>query len=188
MKRLKAKKCRVCRDSFHPMNSMQVVCSPACGLLLARQVRERREAQLAKEHRKETREKRDRLKTRGDYAKEAQVAFNAWIRERDRDLPCVSCGRHHQGKYDAGHYRTVASAPELRYEPLNVHKQCSPCNTHKSGNIVEYRINLVKRIGADKVEWLEGPHKPKHYTIEDLKQIAKEYRAKTRELKRRLDE
>ncbi len=167
---------------------MQVVCSPACGLLLATQARERKEAQLANEQRKETREKRDRLKTRGDYAREAQAAFNAWIRERDRDLSCVSCGRHHQGQYHAGHYRTVAGSPELRYEPLNVHKQCAPCNNHKSGNIVEYRINLVKRIGADKVEWLEGLHDPKHYTIEDLKQIAKEYRAKTRELKRRLDE
>jgi hypothetical protein len=42
----------------------------------------------------------------------------------------------------------------------------------------------VKRIGADKVDWLEGPHEPKRYTIEELKTIKAEYRAKTKELKR----
>ena len=106
------------------------------------------------------------------------------IRERDRLLPCISCGRHHQGKYDAGHYRTVGSNPALRFEPLNCHKQCVPCNQHKSGNIVEYRLNLVQRIGADQVAWLEGPHEPKKYTIEDLQQIKAHYRALLRDLKK----
>lgn len=183
MKPLKPKKCRACRESFQPKNSMQVVCSAACGLLVARQARERKEAQLAKEERKQTKRARERLKTRADYAREAQTAFNAWVRERDRDLPCVSCGRHHQGQYHAGHYRTVAGSPELRYEPLNAWKQCAPCNNHKSGDIVNYRAELLRRIGADAVEWLEGKHEPKRYTIDDLQQIAKEYRAKTRELK-----
>ena len=67
---------------------------------------------------------------------------------------------------------------------MNVHKQCAPCNNHKSGDIVNYRIELVKRIGADKVDWLEGPHDPKRYTIEDLKTIKADYLAKTKELKR----
>lgn len=96
----------------------------------------------------------------------------------------MSCGRHHDGQYHAGHYRTVAASPELRFEPLNVHKQCAPCNNHKSGDIVNYRIELVKRIGAEAVEWLEGPHEPKKYTVEQLKAMTAEYRAKTRELKR----
>ncbi|MNF87657.1 Bacteriophage Lambda NinG protein [compost metagenome] len=54
----------------------------------------------------------------------------------------------------------------------------------KSGSILEYRIELVKRIGQDKVDWLEGKHEPKRYTIEDLKAIKAEYRAKVRELKK----
>jgi hypothetical protein len=139
---------------------------------------------LADVGRKELRAAKERVKTKGHYMREAQAAFNAWVRERDAKLPCISCGRHHEGKYDAGHYRTVGSNPALRFEPLNCHRQCSPCNTHKSGNIVNYRIELVKRIGAAAVEWLEGPHAPKKYTIEDLKAITAEYRAKTRELRR----
>ena len=116
---------------------------------------------------------------------EAQAAFNKWIRLRDAHLPCISCGRHHQGQYHAGHYRTVGANPELRFEPLNVHKQCAPCNNHKSGNIVEYRINLVSRIGQDAVDWLEGPHEPKRYTVDQLREIKREYTRKAREIERK---
>ena len=115
---------------------------------------------------------------------EAQAAFNAWIRHRDDKLPCISCQRHHTGQYHAGHYRAVGSNPALRFEPLNVHKQCSVCNNHKSGNLTEYRINLLKRIGQQALDWLEGPHDAKKYTIEDLRQIRDEYRLKLRQAKK----
>ena len=96
----------------------------------------------------------------------------------------MSCGRHHDGQYHAGHWRSVGANPELRFEPLNVWKQCAPCNTHLSGNLVNYRTSLLQRIGAEKVAWLEGPHPVRKYTIEEIKGIKAEYRAKTRELKR----
>ena len=105
------------------------------------------------------------------------------MRARDASQPCISCGRHHEGKYDAGHYRTVGSNPALRFEPLNCHKQCVPCNQHKSGDIVNYRISLVLRIGQDKVDWLEGPHEPRRYTIDDLKAIRADYKARLKQLK-----
>lgn len=110
--------------------------------------------------------------------KEAQKAFNAFIRARDNDLPCVSCGRHHIGQYHAGHYKSVGSSPELRFEEINNNKQCAPCNNHLSGNIENYRINLIKKIGLDKVEWLEGPHEPKKYTCAELKAIEVYYKEK----------
>ena len=58
------------------------------------------------------------------------------------------------------------------------------CNRNLSGNAVEYRIRLVQRIGADRVAWIEGPHQPQKLTVEEIKTIKAEYRAKTRELKR----
>jgi hypothetical protein len=138
----------------------------------------------ARKERVEAREAKKKLKSRSDYMKETQQVFNEWIRMRDADQPCISCGRFHEGQWHAGHYRTVSSSPELRFEPLNCWKQCQPCNNHKSGDIVNYRINLVRRIGADKVDWLEGPHEAKRYTIDDLQAIKAHYRALTRELKR----
>lgn len=175
---------RACRAKFVPERSFQSWCSVDCAVVIARQKQERERKVLDKAERRAIRATRKRIKPRAEYMKEAQVAFNAWVRERDRLQPCISCDRHHQGQWHAGHYRTVGASPELRFEPLNVHKQCAPCNNHKSGDIVNYRLNLVRRIGADQVEWLEGSHEPKRYTIEDLQAIKAHYRALTRQLQR----
>jgi hypothetical protein len=182
----KAKTCanETCRASFVPDRLGQKVCCYSCGLATKDVNADKARKALADVGRKALRAAKEKVKTRAEHMKDAQTAFNTWVRARDAKLPCISCGRHHQGKYDAGHYRTVGSNPALRFEPLNCHRQCSPCNTHKSGDIVNYRIELVKRIGAELVEWLEGPHEAKRYTIEDLKAITAEYRAKTRELRR----
>lgn len=180
----KPKRCKVCRSEFVPRQSFQAFCSVECGVKLAQDKQSKERARVDKAERAEIRQAKERIKSRGDHLKDAQTAFNAWIRERDAALPCISCGRHHEGQYHAGHYRTTAAAPELRFEPLNVHKQCAPCNNHMSGNIVEYRINLVKKIGAEAVEWLEGPHEPAKLTIDDIKAITAKYRALVREIKR----
>ena len=182
----KPKKCRVatCRALFVPSRMGQAVCSPACALIDGPRHAPKARKALADIERKEIKVRKEKLKSRADHLKDTQQAFNAWVRERDAEQPCISCGRHHQGKYDAGHYRTVGSNPALRFEPLNCHRQCSPCNTQLSGNIVNYRIALVKRIGAEAVDWLEGPHEAKKYTVDELKAMTADYRAKTRELKR----
>lgn len=175
-KPIKPKKCRICRETFTPFRPLQVCCTSGCAIELAQKTR-------AKKERKELKEAKERIKSRGDWTREAQQAFNAYIRERDRDLPCISCGRMHNGQYHAGHYRTVGANPELRFNELNVHKQCAPCNDHLHGNLINYRINLIKKIGIEAVEYLEGPHDPKKYTIEELKAIKKKYSALARQQK-----
>ena len=176
---IKMKKCKACGKKFTLFNSLAQVCSIDCAIQYAKdnKVQERVRRQLKKIA-------KEKIKTRSEHLKEAQAAFNAFIRERDKKQPCISCERNHKGQYHAGHYRSVGACPELRFCELNVHKQCSACNNHKSGNIIEYRINLVKKIGAEKVEWLEGPHEPKKYTIEQIKQIKAEYKFKLKELRR----
>ncbi|KAA8689584.1 recombination protein NinG [Pseudomonas caricapapayae] len=182
----RAKKCRVpeCGASFVPQKPGQAVCSPACAIIDAPRNQAKARKALAQVERAEIKVRKEKLKSRSDHMKDTQQAFNEWVRHRDASLPCVSCGRHHEGKYDAGHYRTVGSNPALRFEPLNCHKQCVPCNQHKSGNVIEYRIELVRRIGIVNVEWLEGPHEPQKYTVEELKALTAKYRALTRELKK----
>jgi len=135
-----------------------------------------------KKERQSMREAKEKLKTSGDYAKEAQTVFNAWIRERDIDQVCISCQKPPKKK-NAGHYRSVGAVSALRFEPLNCHLQCEHCNTHLSSNAIEYRINLVKKIGVDKVEWLEGPHEPKRYRKEDYIEIKRIYKEKLKQLK-----
>lgn len=152
-------------------------CKPECAQQLAQSVKKSQE-------RKSDRERRQALKTRQDWLREAQAAFNSFIRLRDHDQPCISCGRFHEGSYDAGHYRSVGAAPALRFNENNVHKQCVPCNQHKGGNIVEYRIRLVNKIGRVAVEWLEFEPPPAKYTIEDAQRIKAEYMRRVREMKR----
>ena len=181
------KKCRnpECKKPFRvttPAEARATWCSTDCALAIVAIKREKARVEKERKERREIREAKAKIKRRADYLADAQAAFNAYIRERDHDQPCISCGRHHQGQWHAGHYRTVGSHPELRFSEPNCHKQCAPCNNHKSGNIVEYRINLVRRLGADAVAWLEGPHEPKKYTVEELVELAKKYRALRREL------
>lgn len=150
---------------------------------IAKKNKPKAQAKLERQGRAQTRKDKEGLKSRGQWLKEAQTAVNAYVRERDADLPCVSCGRRHDGQYHAGHYRSVGSAPELRFETIQIWKQCAPCNNHLSGNLINYRTELIKRIGIDKVEWIEGKHAAKRYTIDQIKEIKAQYKLKLKEIK-----
>ena len=189
----KPKKCRVagCGVLFVPARLGQAVCSPACAILDAPKNLERARKSLAQIERREIKVRKEKLKSRADHLREAQAAVNEFIRLRDAHLPCISCDSlpsDHDlmtgSRWDAGHYRSVGVCPELRFEPLNIHRQCVRCNRNLSGNAVEYRIRLVLRIGTEKVDWLEGPHPARKYTVDEIKAIKADYRTKTRELKR----
>lgn len=189
----KPKKCRVatCRASFVPSRMGQAVCSPACAMIDAPRHEPKARKALADIERKDIKVRKEKLKTRADHLREAQAAVNEYVRMRDAHLPCISCDSTPNdndlmtgSRWDAGHYRSVGACPELRFEPLNIHRQCVKCNRNLSGNAVEYRIRLVQRIGAERVAWLEALHPPCKYTVEEIKAIKAKYRAKTRELKR----
>lgn len=190
------RKCRNCRteiprkkDAANPYQAngfCGIDCMSDWGLKNGREQQRR-----AKE--RERRRRLEKLKTKSDYMREAQGAFNAWVRERDRGKPCVSCqtitpgGDARGGLWDCGHYRSVGSAPELRFCEINAHRQCKYCNRDQSGRIVDYRVTLRDRIGDDALAWLEGHHEPKRYTIDDLKAIKAHYRKARRELAKQND-
>lgn len=176
MKPVKQKKCAWCKELFTPFRTTQKVCSPKCAAEIVKVAREKQE-------RKDLREAKLKVKPRSQWLKEAQIVFNQYIRLRDKHLPCISCGRFHEGQWHAGHFRTVGSSPHLRFDERNVHKQCSTCNHFKSGNIVEYRKNLIKKIGTEELERLESDNEAKHYSVDDIKQIISEYKAKIKLMK-----
>lgn len=170
-----------------------VVCVD-CGtkLALERRSKEREKAEKAaeKKRRREEQKQKDKLKIRklalkprSYWIKQAQQAVNAFIRERDRDLPCISCGTLTSAQWDAGHYRTTAAAPQLRFDERNIHKQCVVCNQHKSGNLVPYRVMLIERIGIAAVDEIESDHKRHRWTTEECKAIKAEYQQKLKDLR-----
>lgn len=193
IKERKPKQCRVaeCGASFVPQKLGQSVCSPACAIKDAPRNQAKARKALAQVERSEIKVRKEKLKSRADHLREAQAAVNEYVRMRDAQLPCISCDSTPNdndlmtgSRWDAGHYRSVGACPELRFEPLNIHRQCVKCNRNLSGNAVEYRIRLVLRIGIDKVAWIEGPHEARKYTVEEIKAIKAKYRALTRELKK----
>jgi len=65
-----------------------------------------------------------------------------------------------------------------------VHRQCSVCNNHKSGNAILYRKGLIERIGEEAVKWLEGPHPLPKWTHDELRAIRDKYRALNKTIER----
>lgn len=177
--KVRLRKCAIktCRQPFQPRSMTHKCCSPDC----------------AAEHVKLEREKKDRqerqkglqaLKSRKDWEREAQQAINAYVKWRDRELNCISCGQWFDGNYHAGHYLSRGARPNLALVENNIHKQCIKCNMHLSGNQAAMRIGLVAKIGVEAVEALESDHTPRKYTIEELKALRDHYRAKLKELKK----
>jgi len=175
---MKTKKCKVCKDTFQTARPLQTCCSPACAMQLVKAVKVKKDKQ-------ETKLKLDALQTKPQLVKKAQAAFNSYIRARDTGKPCISCDKplgDAPNTYDAGHYRSVGSAPHMRFVEDNVHGQCKHCNNWLAGNHVEYRKRLIDRIGERQLNLLESDSTLRKYTKEGLVEIARHYNAEARRL------
>ncbi len=165
-----------------PARPLQVACSPVCGLAIARCKRE-------KDERAQDRVKREAMKRLPELIAETQRTFNAYIRERDRNQPCICCGKplgagDVGGAFDCGHYRSTGSASHLRFHEHNAHAQNKVCNRYGAGRAVDYRIGLIARIGREAVEALESDNAIRRWTREELRALKATYAAKLRELKK----
>jgi len=187
----KTRKCTSCKQRFPQEVMLQ---TPAgffhtldCAISYAQRAQDKARAkQLARSNadtkkrekvaREQHRARKEALKSVRQLKKEAQPIFNKYIRIRDKDECCISCGRNNAevettdgwkpgGAWDCGHYLSTGAHDELRFEPKNAYKQCKSCNggsgqyAKKSETVTrQYRINLIERKGIDLVDWLEGPH------------------------------
>lgn len=118
--------------------------------------------------------------------KAAVTEFNKFIRLRDVNEPCISCQRHHQGQYHAGHFKPAGINSALKFSELNVHKQCAPCNNNLSGNLTNYRIHLIEKIGLSEVKRLENNKKITRLTCEELKSIESFYKDMNKQIEQDL--
>ena len=187
MKKIKLKKCKVCRAEFKPFSSVESWCSPQCGYKLSKQRQEAKAKRDAKEIRKDTRKRKEALKNKSDHLRELQSVINKYVRLTDKGKPCCSCDKPDDGTHQrhASHYRSVAACSALRFNLKNIHTSCQQCNTTKSGNLLEYRIRLVKRYGPEYVEWLESQNQTARYEVEYLKRFKKIFNKRIRMIEKR---
>lgn len=208
-KQPRTKKCRVaeCRASFVPQRLGQAVCSLTCAISDATRSeanQEKARKALDQVERREIKVRKEALKSRSDHLKDAEKAVRDYRRTYELSIGsgCISCGLSQEeiraaqgwkvgGAFDAGHFMGKGARPELRLEPTNIWLQCKACNSGsymhaRKGYTVSqgFRAGLIARIGLEAVEALEADHEPRKHTVEELKAITAEYRAKTRELKR----
>ena len=190
---MKKLKCCGCKERFpadtmvrHPIgNFCTDDCAKDYGKAKSEKLRAKAKKIAVKQDKQAHTKAKRKLKDedRSFQLKKTQQVFNKFIRLRDDASPCISCGRFHEGQYHAGHYRSVGgNSSILRFNPNNCHKQCSSCNNHLSGNLVNYRISLIAKFGVEYVQELEGHHEPKRYTIDDLKEIQSKYKLLIKEL------
>ena len=180
------KKCRHCKEYGLVESGVKVPLGWFCAMSCVVEHGKKGAKASSDKRKKETLTKlRLELKTASQWRVEAQAAFNAYIRYRDRDQPCISCdasGNHEGlgGYWDAGHYRSRGAARHLSFHQHNVHRQCSRDNRYLSGNIVEYRIRLIERIGLDRVEALEHNNDTVKHDITYLRRVKQIFKNKLR--------
>ncbi len=189
--RAKKHKCavRTCRAEFVRAAPFIVWCSPECGTVLAIAKLDKQKAATARAERKDRQQKLAQFKRKADHVADCQKAFNAWVRFRDRDEPCICCGRWPAnqsltgGEWDAGHYLSRGSHPHLRFDERNVFKQMKGCNRPGGTTAASFRAGVVARIGFAAVEALEQDNEPKHYTVDQLIAMTAHYKQKLKQLK-----
>lgn len=177
--KIKNKKCRNCGKEFTPFLSTQKACSQSCAISIARMKLQKDESLRWSAEKKQ---RKEALMSHAEWLKTLQVVFNTYIRERDKNEPCISCGTT-KGQMHCGHYRSVSVAPQLRFNEDNCSKQCARCNTYLSGNLINYRIGLVKKIGLKKVEQLEKDNSDLKLSIPEIKEKITYYKQKIKDLK-----
>lgn len=190
----KVAKCKICKQPYIKRNSLQKVCSVECAIKLSKEQARKKREKLDKQARLESKKRLSALKeenkTKGQLIKEAQEAVNRYVRVRDENKECISCGtplisEKLGGGFDAGHYRSRGAAPHLRFYTLNIHGQCKRCNRHLGGNYHEYRVGLIERLGIKKVEEIEADNRERKYTEEDLRQIKRIFTKKVKLIQKR---
>ncbi|HBB6759478.1 TPA: recombination protein NinG [Citrobacter amalonaticus] len=200
MRKPSRRSCKICKTKFIATYDNVWWCCPDHGYeysqhLLARKKAEseRKRKQEAQQERRELKVRKAEFKTKAQWDKEAQSAFNRYIRIRDEGKECVSCGNPLIGNrnyltgsaIDASHYRSRGAASHLKFNVFNVHSACTRCNRQLSGNAVEYRIRLIARIGLERVERLESDNEPRRFDIPYLKRIKSIFTRKARSLEKR---
>jgi hypothetical protein len=159
-------------------------------VVLGQQAVEKKKAKEKAEDRKQTREKLAAMEKKSVLVKRAQRAVNLFIKMRDWGKPCISCNKPHNptpNYWDAGHFRSVGSAVHMRFIEENIHGQCKECNNWLGGNVLNYEIGLIERIGQQAVNALKADQTLRKYSRDDLIAIAAHYNEKARQLKKQIN-
>lgn len=100
------------------------------------------------------------IENKKKHTEELDKVFQFYVRLRD-SMPggacrCISCGRVVKfDKIQAGHFRSRKHM-STRWNEFNVNGECFVCNCMDGDHLIDYRRNLIRKIGEQKVQWIES--------------------------------
>lgn len=170
-------RCKNCKEKFEPIRfNMKYCLKDECVRVFVEKTKE-------KAWKEKKQKMQQDLETIQDFLNMTQVIVNKFIRLRDKEENCISCGKHINGVRHASHYLSAGGHSAIRFNEDNIWVSCYKCNVMLSGNQVEYRKALIKKIGIERVEWLEEHgSETKKWTKEELREIMQKYKLKYKEL------
>lgn len=116
------RRCKICRAKFTPAFENHRWCCPEHGAEFAMQeLEKKREKQAqakAKKERAEWRKRKAAVKPLRHWEDMTQRVVNDYIRERDYELPCISCGT-----FDTVQWEPAITAPAVK------HRTCATTRT-----------------------------------------------------------
>lgn len=177
MKPIKKKKCIECNTKFQPFNSLQKVCSNKCAIIVGK----RKTEEKANKERLSLEKFKNELtyqKTIKASLLNTKTQIHAYIRQRDKYKPCISCNTEWNNEFQCGHHYKAETFETLKFHLDNLHGQCKRCNLFLDGNFDNYALNLPNRIGQEAYNnLLQLAEKDKQYqkvwNLENLKEVRK---------------
>ena len=191
---MKLKKCKICGKKFEPFNTLSRVCGWQCALIYAKDQDKRKEKAIARKEKKEFYDndvKRQHNLTKTVFNRLRVLQEKEWFRKTGQRPQCISCGKENMD-WCCGHFKTVASQGNLRYDTRNTYLQCNRyCNKALSGNIYGnkttrgYIKGLYDRFGEEKakeiIDYCETQTESKKWTAQELREMRKEFNKQIRE-------
>jgi hypothetical protein len=191
-----------CRGSYRPAEGILHPskkfgwCGPECRIKWAAANAPKFKQKADRERKADTRRRKAKLNETDLkwQKKRTKDAVNELVRLLDANQPCIVCNGFDCGQrseWDAGHYLTKAAHPELKFDPRNIHRQCSLTNTasnrpsHTEASIRQkFEAGIIGRYGMPFLLWLKGHHPQVKYTCEGLAAYRKEVAADVARVKR----
>ena len=170
-------RCKQCKQKFEPKYFNQKYCDKKeCQIESKTQLALKNLEGIKKQKKKDLAVKKKDMLTKSDYIKILQQLVNRFVRNRDGNY-CISCDAPINGKVDAGHLFSVGNYPSVRFDLRNINSQCIRCNQFNGGSILEYRENLIKKIGQEQFDELDKlAHQNRIFDIEEIKEMIEVYK------------
>jgi hypothetical protein len=170
-------RCRNCSQKFEQKRFLEKYCEKKeCQIEGNTQLALKNLEGIKKQKKKDLAVKKKDMLTKSDYIKILQQLVNRFVRNRDGNY-CISCDAPINGKVDAGHLFSVGNYPSVRFDERNINSQCIRCNQYNGGSILEYRENLIKKIGQEQFNELDKlAHQNRIFDIEEIKEMIEVYK------------